>query len=157
MTSHLFDAGFDPRQRYGPLRPDADCGAPRLGPQQVWAKGHKMGRECLLGPPVLPLFPLFGGGFPYQNGLQKRGYPYSNLSTGGPSLFLGCDMGLSVFVCFLVLGAGCPFCGGFIPLNTRKGLSEASDEPRTHGLIPANPTILQAFSHWAAILFYSLI
>ena len=33
-----------------------------------------------LGSPVV----LFGGGFPYKYRLQKKGYPYSNLSTGGP-------------------------------------------------------------------------
>ena len=30
-----------------------------------------------------------GGGFPYKNRLQKRGYPSSNLSTGGPRLAIG--------------------------------------------------------------------
>ena len=41
----------------------------------------------LLGPPV-PFSPLFGGRFgsPTKNRLQKKGYPYSNLSTGGHSL-----------------------------------------------------------------------
>ena len=33
----------------------------------------------------MPFYPFFGGGLPYQNRLQKEGYPYSNLSTGGPS------------------------------------------------------------------------
>ena len=34
--------------------------------------------------PSSALLPFFGGGFPH-NRPQKRGYPYSNLSTGGPS------------------------------------------------------------------------
>ena len=35
---------------------------------------------------LLPL--VLGGGFPY-NRLQKKRYPYSNLSTGGPSQGIG--------------------------------------------------------------------
>ena len=48
--------------------------------------------ECyMLGPPVVPFYPFLGGGFPCKNRPQKKGYPkgcpYSNLSTGGPSMF----------------------------------------------------------------------
>ena len=40
----------------------------------------------LLGFPVGPFYRFFFGGvFPYYNRLQKKGYPYSDLSTGGPS------------------------------------------------------------------------
>ena len=35
--------------------------------------------------PSSALLPVFGVGFPYSRRLQKKGYPYSNLSTGGPS------------------------------------------------------------------------
>ena len=34
--------------------------------------------------PSSALLPFLGGGFPYQNRLQKKGYPYSNLSTREP-------------------------------------------------------------------------
>ena len=46
---------------------------------------------------------FFGGGFCYENrlnGLQEKGYPYSNLSTGGPS----CVLLVCVFSCFFFLG-----------------------------------------------------
>ena len=36
-----------------------------------------------IGPPVVPFY-SFWGRVPYQNRLQTKGYPYSNLSTGGP-------------------------------------------------------------------------
>ena len=44
-----------------------------------------------LGPPIVPLLPSFffflGGGSPTKTHYQRKkvGYPYSNLSTGGPS------------------------------------------------------------------------
>ena len=47
---------------------------------------------CLLGPPArCPSLPFCWGafcwgGFPDYNRLHKKGYPYFNLSTGGPSL-----------------------------------------------------------------------
>ena len=34
--------------------------------------------------PSSALLPFLGGGFLYSNRLQKKGYPYSNLSTGRP-------------------------------------------------------------------------
>ena len=49
-----------------------------------------------LGPPVAPFYPFFRGGFPYFSRLQRRRYPYANLSTGGPS-------GSSVFLFFVVV------------------------------------------------------
>ena len=39
---------------------------------------------CITRSPSSALLPFFGGGFPYQYRLQKKGYPYSNTSTGGP-------------------------------------------------------------------------
>ena len=36
--------------------------------------------------PVVPFYPFLGKGSPANYRLQKQGYPYSNLSTGGPSL-----------------------------------------------------------------------
>ena len=42
-------------------------------------------KSCKLPPPVLLAFYPFLGGFPYENRLQKKGYPYSSLSAGGPS------------------------------------------------------------------------
>ena len=55
-------------------------------------------QDFTLGPPVVPLSPLFGlGGFPYYNRLQKKiGYPYSVLSTGGPSKGLSCAQSTQV-------------------------------------------------------------
>ena len=39
-----------------------------------------------LRPQVVPFYRFFfGGGFPYEDRLQRKGYPYSNLSTGGPT------------------------------------------------------------------------
>ena len=38
----------------------------------------------LLGPPEVPFYPFLGEGFPTQIHCRKNGYPYSNLSTGGP-------------------------------------------------------------------------
>ena len=37
-------------------------------------------------PPVVPFYPFFGGGFPLLKQTTEKGYPYSNLSTGGPRL-----------------------------------------------------------------------
>ena len=43
-----------------------------------------------IGPPAVPFYSFFfGGGFPYQNRLQKKGYRYSSLSTRGPSKGFG--------------------------------------------------------------------
>ena len=43
-----------------------------------------------LGPPVVPCYPFLGEGSPnYWNRLQKKGYPDSNLSTGGSSNWYG--------------------------------------------------------------------
>ena len=38
-----------------------------------------------LGPQVVPVYPFLGEGSPTKIDHRKRGYPYSNLSTGGPS------------------------------------------------------------------------
>ena len=58
---------------------------------------HEAGRGLLQAVRPLPFveavpqlgalipFVSLGGGFPYSNRLPKKGYPYSNLSTGGPS------------------------------------------------------------------------
>ena len=65
-------AGAGPREGGGthaaqPLRPGDSV---KLGPPAIGALSHRF---------------FFGGGFPYQNRLQKeKGYPYSKLSTGGP-------------------------------------------------------------------------
>ena len=42
-----------------------------------------------LGRPVVPFYPfvLLGEGSPTKIDYSKKGYPYSNLSTGGPSYF----------------------------------------------------------------------
>ena len=42
-----------------------------------------------LGPSVPFYRFIFWGGSPYSNRLRKKGYPYSNLSTGGPSCPVG--------------------------------------------------------------------
>ena len=39
--------------------------------------------DCL-GPPIVPFYTFLGEGSP----TEKKGYPYSNLSTGGPSCWL---------------------------------------------------------------------
>ena len=39
--------------------------------------------QLRLGPPVVPFYLFFGDGSP-TNLVQKKGYPYPNLSTGGP-------------------------------------------------------------------------
>ena len=41
-------------------------------------------RGTFLGTPVVPSY-LFFGGFPTKMDYRQKGYPYSNLSTGGPS------------------------------------------------------------------------
>ena len=46
----------------------------------------------------MPFYPFLGGGVPRDN--TKQGYPYSNLSPGGPSLY----------VLFLVAGCGKLVC-----------------------------------------------
>ena len=45
-----------------------------------------------LGFPVVPFYSVLGGGFPDSNRLQKKEYPYSNLSTGGPRQDAGCPI-----------------------------------------------------------------
>ena len=50
----------------------------------------------LLGPPVEPFYRFFFGGGFYENRLQQKGCPYSNLKSGGPRLvgcLLGCSLG----------------------------------------------------------------
>ena len=44
-----------------------------------------------LGPPVAPFYPFFGEGSPTKIDYRKNKYPYSILSTGGPS-FLSHDL-----------------------------------------------------------------
>ena len=48
--------------------------------------GPFLGLERELGPPVVPVYPFWGEGSPTKiyRLRQKIGYPYSNLSTGGP-------------------------------------------------------------------------
>ena len=60
----------------------------------MWDQSYKESTSwvVLLLPPVMPFYCFFfGGGFLYKSRLQKKqvGYPYSNLSTGGPSHVLG--------------------------------------------------------------------
>ena len=55
------------------------CSLRRFG-EQMQRVCVKWGSPCL-GPPVVPFYPFWEGS-PRQ---QKAGYPYSNLSTGGPS------------------------------------------------------------------------
>ena len=43
----------------------------------------KNGPKPFLGPPVVPIDPCLEEGSPKID--YKKGYPYSNLSTGGPS------------------------------------------------------------------------
>ena len=45
----------------------------------------KNGGFSLLGSPVVPFYPFLGEGSPAKKDYRK-GYPYSNLSAGGPSL-----------------------------------------------------------------------
>ena len=42
--------------------------------------------KVLLGPPVVPFGPFLGEGSPAKIGYRKKGYRFSNLSTGGPRL-----------------------------------------------------------------------
>ena len=42
--------------------------------------------QSLLGPPVVPFYPFLGEGSPTEIDYRKKRYPYSILSTGGPSL-----------------------------------------------------------------------
>ena len=46
----------------------------------------------ILGPPVVPFSPLFWGRGPLLNRLQKKGYPYSILCTGGLSICIYINM-----------------------------------------------------------------
>ena len=71
--------------------------AKRLKAEALWSEGWgggelrrrenaqapSMREEKLLVPQECPLT-LFWGRVPLLNRLQKKGYPYSNLSTGGP-------------------------------------------------------------------------
>ena len=55
------------------------CGAEVRGPRNGGCA------DLTRSPRIVPLYRfIFGGGFPYWNRLQKKGYPYSTLSTGGP-------------------------------------------------------------------------
>ena len=44
-----------------------------------------VGSVFCLGPPVVPFYPCLGEGSPTKIDYGKKEYPYSNLSTGGPS------------------------------------------------------------------------
>ena len=44
----------------------------------------KLASKKCLGPPVVPFYPFLGEGSPTKIDYRKKGYPYSNLSTGGP-------------------------------------------------------------------------
>ena len=44
----------------------------------------------LLGPPVLPFYLFFGEGSTTKIDYRQKGYPYSNLSTGGPGAGYSC-------------------------------------------------------------------
>ena len=53
----------------------------------------------MLGPPVVPFDQLvWGFGFPYKNRPQKKGYPSSNLSTGGPRMLVKSSLKSSLVV-----------------------------------------------------------
>ena len=54
--------------------------------------------ELYLGPPVVPFYPFLGKGSPTKIDYRKKGYPYSTLSTGGPSYgFVSWICGLEAF------------------------------------------------------------
>ena len=52
----------------------------------AWGKEETAARLIneRLGPPVEPFYPFSGEGSPTKIDYRKKGYPYSNLSTGGP-------------------------------------------------------------------------
>ena len=52
----------------------------------LWGRSKAFCRPTSARSPVVPFYPFLGGGFLYQNRVQKIGYPYSSPSTGGPSL-----------------------------------------------------------------------
>ena len=73
-----------PYQQY---QPQYQPYAGGLRPVPICTKEHLCGNQSkpFLGPPVVPVSPLFGGGVPYKIDYRERKkYPYSNLSTGGP-------------------------------------------------------------------------
>ena len=72
----------------------------RSGSPTGGAEGKEGERDGWPGPPpsgaLLPTF-LVGGGFPYENRLQMKGYPYYNLFifTGGPRCWVQKDVFLA--------------------------------------------------------------
>ena len=62
-------------------------GVPVLPQQNAKLRSSNGQHGTLLGPPVVPFYPFFGEGSPTTIVYRKNGYPYSNLSTGGPSCF----------------------------------------------------------------------
>ena len=60
----------------------SELGSPRSTCGRRPLRHHWNPRSPQLG----ALLPSFQGGFPYENRLQNKVYPYSNLSTGGPRI-----------------------------------------------------------------------
>ena len=58
-----------------------------------WGRGSFAARirfgPMLLGPPVVPCYPLLGEGYPAKIDCTEKMVPHSNLSTGGPRLTSG--------------------------------------------------------------------
>ena len=91
----------------------------------------------LLGPPVVPFYPFLGEGSPTKIDYRKKGYPYVNLSTKGPSL---CTNLLDdVNPQFPAGAARLPEAGVGVRAGTRRPCGAFGSESGTHSHLPTRP------------------